>query len=432
MIPAVLFLASYLIGAIPFGYLVARARGVDILRQGSGNIGATNVGRVLGRRWGIVVFLLDFAKGAVPVLVGMNLEHAGYGLPPRALPVGAGVAAFLGHLFPIYLRFRGGKGVATAAGVVAVLMPLPFLAAFVCWLTVFVSTRFMSLASLVAAAVLCAMRLSFTPNPWGPDEAVLSSFCLTAAALVAARHHANIRRLLGGTENRFQDTSAINVLNKTLHVLAVGLWFGTLVFFTITGALLFPTFDKLTAEPAGRRPIWLPVPADYDGPLPGEGFPDPPRREQGARIAGAAFGPLFPWFFGVQAGCGGVALVTALAWVGRGRERIQRIRAVLLTAALVCVGIGWWLERVVDDLREPRDRLTDAVLRSKSPSGPEVSQAREARHAFSTWHGYSLAVNFATLLLLTAATALAAQLPGAAGHGGVSPKEPVAQPVEKG
>jgi acyl-phosphate glycerol 3-phosphate acyltransferase len=431
MIPAVLFLASHLMGAIPFGYLVARARGVDILRQGSGNIGATNVGRVLGRRWGIVVFLLDFTKGAVPVLVATGLENAVDGLPLRALPVGAGVAAFLGHLFPIYLRFRGGKGVATAAGVVAVLMPLPFLAAFVCWLAVFVSTRFMSLASLVAAAVLCALRLSFTPNPWGPNEAVLSGFCLVAATLVVARHHANIRRLLRGTENRFQDTSAMNLLNKTLHVLAVGLWFGTLVFFTITGALLFPTFDKLTAEPADRRPVWLPVPVDYDGPPPGEGFPDPPSREQGARIAGAVVGPLFPWYFGVQAGCGIVALITALAWVGRGRERVHRIRAVLLAVALVCVGIGWWLEREVDDLRGPRDRLTDAVLRGKSPSGPEVSQAREARRTFSTWHGYSIAVNFATLLLVTAATALAAQLPAAAGHSGVSPREPVAQPAEK-
>jgi acyl-phosphate glycerol 3-phosphate acyltransferase len=423
MIPALLFLASYLIGAIPFGYLVARGRGVDILRQGSGNIGATNVGRVLGRRWGIVVFLLDFAKGAVPVLVAMSLREVAAGLPPQALPVGAGVAAFLGHLFPVYLRFRGGKGVATAAGVMAVLVPLPFLAAFVCWLTVFVSTRFMSLASLVAAAVLCALRLILTPNPWAPDEAVLSGFCLAAAALVVARHHANIRRLLHGTENRFRDTPAMNLLNKTLHVLAVGLWFGTVVFFTVTGAVLFPTLDKLAAEPADRRPVWLPVPEAYEGPAPGEGFPDPPRREQGARIAGAVVGPLFPWYFGVQAGCGIVALVTALAWIGRAREKVHRVRAVLLTAALACVGVGWWLERVVDELRGPRNDLTDAVLRSKHPSTAEVSQARQARQAFATWHGYSLAINFSTLLLVLAAAALAAQLPGAS--------QPAAPPNEK-
>jgi hypothetical protein len=333
------------------------------------------------------------------------------------------VAAFLGHLFPVYLRFHGGKGVATAAGVMAVLVPLPFLAAFVCWLTVFVSTRYMSLASLVAAAVLCTLRLIFTPNPWAPDEAVLSGFCLAAAALVVARHQGNIRRLLHGTENRFRDTPAMSVLNKTLHVLAVGLWFGTLVFFTLTGALLFPTFDKLTAEPADRRPVWLPVPAAYEGPAPGEGFPDPPRREQGARIAGAVVGPLFPWYFGVQTGCGIIALVTALAWVGHGPEKVHRIRAFLLAAALVCVGVGWWLEHVVNELRGPRNELTDAVLRSTPPSSAQVAQARQARQAFATWHGYSLAVNFATLLLVVAAAALAAQLPTAS--------QPAALPSEK-
>src|SRR5262245_56793741 len=106
--------ASYLIGAVPFGYLVARWRGVDILREGSGNIGATNVGRVLGRRFGLLVFLLDFLKGAGPTLAGVLLTRATRpDLPPDTLPVTAGVAAFLGHLFPVFLRFRGGKGVAT-------------------------------------------------------------------------------------------------------------------------------------------------------------------------------------------------------------------------------------------------------------------------------------------------------------------------------
>src|SRR5581483_3927874 len=97
-------LLSYLAGALPFGYLIARWRGVDILKQGSGNIGATNVGRVLGRPFGILVFLLDFAKGAVPALLarGWSTTHD-LELPPDSLPVAAAVAAFLGHLFPIYL-----------------------------------------------------------------------------------------------------------------------------------------------------------------------------------------------------------------------------------------------------------------------------------------------------------------------------------------
>src|SRR5437867_8872481 len=112
-------LGAYLVGGIPFGYAVARWRGVDILRQGSGNIGATNVGRVLGRRFGILVFLLDFAKGALPVAAAMRVgAESGVAdvLGDDGLPVLAGLAAFLGHLFPVYLHFRGGKGVATEAG----------------------------------------------------------------------------------------------------------------------------------------------------------------------------------------------------------------------------------------------------------------------------------------------------------------------------
>src|SRR5581483_440717 len=116
---------AYLIGSAPFGYLIARMRGVDILSQGSGNIGATNVSRVLGRRWGVLVFVLDFAKGAVPVLVAMRLTSVLVPeLPGAVAGIAAGVSAFLGHLFPVFLRLRGGKGVATAAGV-AVVTPLP-------------------------------------------------------------------------------------------------------------------------------------------------------------------------------------------------------------------------------------------------------------------------------------------------------------------
>src|SRR6185312_16210243 len=130
-------LVSYLVGAIPFGYLVGRWRGVDILKQGSGNIGATNVGRILGRPFGVLVFLLDFAKGALPAWIAFAWSSSHQlDLPPDSLPVAAAVAAFLGHLFPIYLRFHGGKGVATAAGAVCVLVPGPALAALLTWLVV--------------------------------------------------------------------------------------------------------------------------------------------------------------------------------------------------------------------------------------------------------------------------------------------------------
>src|SRR3989442_6770935 len=130
----VIAVGAYLVGAIPFGYLVARAKGVNIFEAGSGNIGATNIGRILGKPFGILVFILDFGKGAGPVLAAGWLRDSllagDHAVPPEAFAVTAGLAAFLGHLFPIYLGFHGGKGVATGAGIVTVLVPLPAFGAF--------------------------------------------------------------------------------------------------------------------------------------------------------------------------------------------------------------------------------------------------------------------------------------------------------------
>src|SRR5436190_23752599 len=233
---------SYLVGAIPFGYLVARAHGVDIFRAGSGNIGATNVWRVLGWRWGVLVFLLDFAKGAGPTLVAKWLDPV---FLPDTLPVVAGVAAFLGHLFPVYLGFRGGKGVATGAGVIVVLLPLPALAAILTWIVCIAAFRYVSLASLVAAVVLCLVYLAETSAPFEMPAVILSVFCLLAVSLVFVKHRSNIFRLLHGTENSLPDRPAMRHLSKTFHVLAVGLWFGMAVFFSFPVALtLFSTFEK--------------------------------------------------------------------------------------------------------------------------------------------------------------------------------------------
>jgi acyl phosphate:glycerol-3-phosphate acyltransferase len=400
---------AYLVGAVPFGYLVARSKGVDILSHGSGNIGATNVGRILGRRFGVLVFLLDFAKGALPVFVAGAIAPPD--VPPEWSQVTAGIATFLGHLFPIYLRFRGGKGVATGAGVVAVLAPGPTAGALLVWATVVVATRYVSLASLTAAAALCGLRIAYTPEPWTGPPGVVTVFCLVAATLVAVRHRANIGRLLRGNENRLRESAAMFRTAKVVHVLAVGLWFGSAVFFTCMGLVVFGTFEQIAGKPAGERPAWLPLPAVYDQTRPSPRFPDPLRKEQGTRVAGAVVGPLFPIYFGLQLACGAIAALTAFGWL-RLHGAASNLRLTVLVAALACVAVGWALERKVSDLRGPRDEKTDALLAQSNPSEIQVADAEAARRIFVQWHLASVLLNLVTVGLVTVAMGLVAWLPG--------------------
>jgi acyl-phosphate glycerol 3-phosphate acyltransferase len=369
-------LVSYLVGAVPFGVVVARAKGVDLFKVGSGNIGATNVGRALGRRYGVLVFLLDFAKGAVPAA----LMLAAFG---TAAGVAAGLAAVLGHLFPLYLKFRGGKGVATGLGAVAVLLPGPTAAAALAGVTVLVSTRYMSLASLTGALTLAVARLLSVPAPFAAGERILTGFSLLAAALVAVRHRANVARLAAGTENRIADSPRLEMLARVLHVLALGLWFGAGVFFSFLAApSLFATFEGM----AGGPPAWLPLPADL-------------AREQGTRLAGAAVGPMFPLYFALQGACGLVAVVTALTWARQyPAARVHRWRFIVLTLAVVLVLLGWPLVGEVSDLRVAR-------------YAADTATADAARAAFATWHTVSLLLNMATVALAGAGLALAAALP---------------------
>jgi acyl-phosphate glycerol 3-phosphate acyltransferase len=379
-------LASYLLGAIPFGYLIARWQGVDILRQGSGNIGATNVGRVLGRSFGILVFLLDFAKGAVPVAAAKWLVGSSdLCLPKDSLEVSAGLAAFLGHLFPVYLRFQGGKGVATAAGTVAVLLPEPTLGALLAWVAMASLTRYVSLASLTAAVVLCLLQWGLTTEPLSPDNRILTGFCLVVAGLVFVRHRANINRLLQGNENRLKETQPMQLLTKTIHVLALGLWFGSAVFFTFVATLvIFDTFGSLSAKPVPERPAWLP--ASFG-------------REQGIQLAGIAVGPIFPWYFLIQGVCGLLAVSTALAWARSfAQQKVHKVRFLILALALATVVAGWPIAQKVSDLR-PARYAEDSVV------------AATAKVSFQTWHTYSLILNLVTLALVTVAMALAARLP---------------------
>jgi acyl phosphate:glycerol-3-phosphate acyltransferase len=201
-------------------------------------------------------------------------------------------------------------------------------------------------------------------------------------------------------------------LTKTLHVLAVGLWFGTGIFFTfVVGLSLFGTFDRLTADPKAPRPLWLPMPPEFDRPPPSERFPNPLSKEQGSRVAGAAVGPMFTPYYATQAGAGAVSLLTALAWLGV-RSRLNTVRCVVLVLALVGVGFGWWMAGVVHELRNVRSETSDGVLLDPAAS-EKVAEADRAREEFGRWHGYSLVVNLSTLALVTVATAMAAHLPAA-------------------
>lgn len=186
-----LFVGAYLFGGVPFGFLLARARGVDIRTVGSGNIGASNVARTLGRAWGVLVLALDAGKGLAPVLVARRLA-----LPEWAL-AGAGLAAVLGHTFSPFLGFRGGKGVATGLGVALGIAPLAALAAFGVYLLVFLPWRISSLGSLAAAISFPLFMWLFGQASWWN-----LAFGALAAGLIVVRHRSNIARLLRGDELR--------------------------------------------------------------------------------------------------------------------------------------------------------------------------------------------------------------------------------------
>jgi acyl phosphate:glycerol-3-phosphate acyltransferase len=180
---------AYLLGSIPFGYLAGRAKGIDIRTVGSRNIGTTNVFRTLGRRWGIAVLVLDMGKGLAAVLIAQ-------GLTDGAWPVLAAGAAVLGHLAPVWLHFKGGKGVAVAGGALIGLMPLASAILVGGWIVVVAVTRYVSVASILAAA-------AFTPLAWALGYGwQYIVFAAVVSALVLVRHRANMRRLATGKELR--------------------------------------------------------------------------------------------------------------------------------------------------------------------------------------------------------------------------------------
>jgi glycerol-3-phosphate acyltransferase PlsY len=197
MSPLVGVVLSYLAGSFPSAYLAGKFRGVDLRKHGSGNLGATNVVRVLGAKIGAVVFLADILKGFLPVYFLPRYTET---LRPEVWALVFGVAAIAGHVKPIYLLGKGGgKGVATATGVFLALAPIPVLVTNAVWITVFYFTRYVSLASLLAAAVLPIAILAWTRNP----QSLVFVASVIIASFVFWTHRANIGRLRRGEELRF-------------------------------------------------------------------------------------------------------------------------------------------------------------------------------------------------------------------------------------
>jgi acyl-phosphate glycerol 3-phosphate acyltransferase len=372
---AVACLLAYLAGSIPFGYLLARYRGIDIRTVGSGNIGATNVTRNLGHKLGALVFVLDSAKGALPTALALWLTH------DVAVAAAAGLSATIGHMFPVWLRFRGGKGVATGTGVVAVLMPATAIVALLVWLATLAATRFVAAASILAGATVFGVQLVTAATPLQGEQRTLTLFSLSAFVLIVVRHADNIMRLLTGREHQVSESSAMRSLAKIIHILAMGLWFGSNVFFTFVVALVvFKTWEGLGEDPPG----WLPI---YG-------------KETATRIAGATIAPIFPFFYAMQLLCALLGLITAVGFsLSEPGRKVHRVRFYVILLAALTVMAGWPLSIQVGQLREQRyDR------------NPSVAQP--AREQFGRLHTASLFLNFGTIGLVTAATALVAFLPG--------------------
>lgn len=188
---AIALIAGYLLGSIPFGYLAGRLKGVDLRTMGSGNIGAANAFRNLGRRWGIGVMVGDIGKGVVGALIGRWLTDDPW-------PIFVGAAVMVGAIFPVWLRFKGGKGVAAGGGVMVGLFPIVSACLLPLWLIIVLLSRITSLASILTAAAFTPVALLFD-YPW--QYLVLAG---AMSLLVIVRHRANITRLLSRTESKIE------------------------------------------------------------------------------------------------------------------------------------------------------------------------------------------------------------------------------------
>jgi len=205
-----LLVFSYFLGSIPFGILIAKSRGVNLLTSGSGNIGATNALRVLGTKWGLLVFFLDMIKGTIPATIARFTltEPIGF-LDPHALWFLVGFTAILGHMLSPWLGFKGGKGIATGIGMMLAAAPAPGLLAFLGFLIVAYFTRYISVASTVAVWLAPAIALF-----WPGESKLTLPFYLIIAIFVTVKHKKNYDRLRAGTESKFSFKKSEPVVGK--------------------------------------------------------------------------------------------------------------------------------------------------------------------------------------------------------------------------
>jgi glycerol-3-phosphate acyltransferase PlsY len=187
----ILILFGYLLGSVPTGFILGWMAGVDVRKAGSGNVGATNVARVAGKRQGILTLIGDTAKGVVPVILALQM---GANLTTTVM---AGAAAFVGHLYPVFLKFRGGKGVATALGVFVALAPVAALVLILMFIAIALSSRIVSVGSIATAMAAPLILWLFSYPP------IVVGMAVFIAAAITLRHRSNIQRLLNGTEPRF-------------------------------------------------------------------------------------------------------------------------------------------------------------------------------------------------------------------------------------
>ncbi|MBP5791433.1 MAG: glycerol-3-phosphate 1-O-acyltransferase PlsY [Kiritimatiellae bacterium] len=190
-------IAAYLTGAIPFGFLIGKMRGIDVRTVGSRNIGATNVFRTVGKKWGLLAFACDFLKGFLPTLAASR-----FGGGAASLPLVVGVMCVVGHMLTLYMKFKGGKGVATAFGMLVALVPALVGVAFLVFVAFFAASHYISLGSCMAAAFLAAGVWFKWLGCAGTDDLPQAILVAAMALFVIWKHRSNIGRLIRGEENR--------------------------------------------------------------------------------------------------------------------------------------------------------------------------------------------------------------------------------------